>query len=69
MGINRLFLKSLNSKVFGEKIREKHNKVFDEILQEEHIKTRTTGFKDGKKSGIRRVLAGSMTSRKILIAV
>ena len=38
MGINRLFLKSLNSKVFGEEIREKHNKVFDEILQEEHVK-------------------------------
>ncbi len=38
MGINRLFLKSLNSKVFGEEIRGKHNKVFDEILQGEHAK-------------------------------
>ncbi len=38
MGINRLFLESLNSKVFGEEIKEKRDKVFDEILQGEHAK-------------------------------
>ncbi len=39
MGINRLFLGAFNTKVFGEKIKEKHDtKVFDDILQEEHEK-------------------------------
>ncbi|HJO55715.1 MAG TPA: hypothetical protein QF423_03505 [Candidatus Scalindua sp.] len=39
MGINRLFLGAFNTKVFGEKIKEKRDpKVFDDILQEEHSK-------------------------------
>ncbi|MCP4253317.1 MAG: hypothetical protein GY775_07885 [Candidatus Scalindua sp.] len=41
MGINRLFLGAFSTKVFGEKIKEKHDtktKVFDDILQEEHEK-------------------------------
>ncbi len=50
MGINRLFLGPFNTKVFGEKIKKKHdNKVFDEILQEEHAKLMQVVSKMGKK--------------------
>ena len=39
MAIDRIFLGAFNTKVFGEKIKEKHDtKVFDDILQEEHEK-------------------------------
>ncbi len=50
MGINRLFLGPFNTKVFGEKIKKKHdNKVFDEILQEEHAKLMQVVSKMEKK--------------------
>jgi hypothetical protein len=50
VGINRLFLGAFNTKVFGEKIKEKHdNKVFDEILQEEHAKLMQVVSKMEKK--------------------
>ena len=50
MGINRLFLGAFSTKVFGEKIKEKHDtKVFDEILQEEHSKLMQVVSKMEKK--------------------
>jgi len=50
VGINRLFLGAFNTKVFGEKIKEKHDhKVFDEILQEEHAKLMQVVSKMEKK--------------------
>ncbi len=50
MGINRLFLGAFNTKVFGEKIIEKHDtKVFDDILQEEHDKLMQVASKMEKK--------------------
>ncbi len=50
VGINRLFLGPFNTKVFGEKIKKKHdNKVFDEILQEEHAKLMQVVSKMEKK--------------------
>ncbi|MBT3353993.1 MAG: hypothetical protein HN402_03655 [Candidatus Scalindua sp.] len=50
MGINRLFLGAFNTKVFGEKIKEKYDtKVFDDILQEEHEKLMQVVSKMEKK--------------------
>ena len=50
MGINRLFLGAFSTKVFGEKIKEKHDtKVFDDILQEEHSKLMQVVSKMEKK--------------------
>ena len=53
MGINRVFLGAFSTKVFGEKIKEKHDtKVFDEILQEEHSKLMQVVSKMEKKWNI-----------------
>ncbi|MBC8555479.1 MAG: hypothetical protein H8D23_38175 [Candidatus Brocadiales bacterium] len=55
MGINRLFLGAFNTKVFGEKIKEKPDldtKVFDDILQEEHTKLMHVVSKMEKKWNI-----------------
>jgi hypothetical protein len=50
VGINRLFLGAFNTKVFGEKIKEKYDtKVFDDILQEEHEKLMQVVSKMEKK--------------------
>ena len=50
MRINRLFLEAFNTKVFGEKIKEKHDpKVFDDILPEEHSKLMQVVSKMEKK--------------------
>ncbi len=53
MGIDRLFLSAFNVKVFGEKIKEKHDtKVFDDILQEEYSKLMQVVSKMEKKWNI-----------------
>ena len=53
MGIDRLFLGAFNTKVFGEKIKEKYDtKVFDDILQEEHEKLLQVVSKMEKKLNI-----------------
>jgi len=50
VGINRLFLGAFNTKVFGEKIKEKRDpRVFDDILQEEHSKLMQVVSKMEKK--------------------
>ena len=50
MGINRLFLGAFNTKIFGEKIKEKHDTmVFDDILQEEYSKLMQVVSKMEKK--------------------
>ncbi len=50
MGINRLFLGAFSTKVFGEKIKEKHDtKVFDDILEEEYTKLMQVVSKMEKK--------------------
>ncbi len=50
MGINRLFLEAFNTKVFGEKIKEKRDtRAFDDILQEEHSKLMQVVSKMEKK--------------------
>ncbi len=50
MAIDRLFLGAFNTKVFGEKIKEKHDtKVFDDILQEEYSKLMQVVSKMEKK--------------------
>ncbi len=50
MGINRHFLGAFNTKVFGEKIKEKYDaKVFDDILQDEYSKLMQVVSKMEKK--------------------
>ncbi len=50
MGINRLFLGAFNTKIFGEKIKEKHDtRAFDDILQEEYSKLMKVVSKMEKK--------------------